>query len=289
MKQASFKQASLTKAQLHVLIEKGTDRPMHDGRYQPKQFGTFLCRMCGHPLFRAEHQFVSRCGWPSFDDDILGGLKQQADKDGLRDEIVCAVCDGHLGHVFTGEYFTQKNLRHCVNATSIEFVADPTVRQTDEIIIAGGCFWGIEYFMQQEVGVLKVESGYTGGGSENPSYHEVCNGNSGHFEAVRVVFDREKTSCEIVLKAFLEIHDPFQYDGQGVDRGPQYRSAIFVYDEHQKAIAEKLLQLLTVTHQQKVSTLILPVAPFWPAEESHQDFFNKHPGSAICHRRTQRF
>ena len=120
----SYKLASLNKEQKRVLIDKGTDKPIFDGRYQPKQFGTFLCRLCGKGLFRAEHQFTSSCGWPSFDDEVLGSIKKQADVDGQREEILCARCDGHLGHVFTGEYMTQKNMRHCVNATSIEFVPD---------------------------------------------------------------------------------------------------------------------------------------------------------------------
>lgn len=285
----NFKLLSLNSGQRRVLINKATDKPVHDGRYQPKQFGTFLCRLCGKALFRAEYQFQSSCGWPSFDDGVLNSIKKQADADGQRDEIMCARCEGHLGHVFTGEYFTQKNLRHCVNATSIEFVPDKTVEETSEVIVAGGCFWGIEYFMLQEPGVLKVRSGYTGGETQYPTYHEICNGKSGHFEAVRVVFDVSKTTLEAVYKAFLEIHDPFQCDGQGADRGPQYRSAIFYYDEVQQQMAQSLLQTLKDSHQKEVSTLILPVATFWPAEESHQNYFNKHPGSAICHRKTKRF
>ncbi len=285
----SYKLASLNKEQKRVLIDKGTDKPIFDGRYQPKQFGTFLCRLCGKGLFRAEHQFTSSCGWPSFDEEVLGSIKKQADVDGQREEILCARCDGHLGHVFTGEYMTQKNMRHCVNATSIEFVPDKDVQDTGEVIVAGGCFWGIEYFMLQEPGVLKATSGYIGGESEYPSYHEISGGKSGHFEAVRVVFDMEKTSAKTLLQAFFEIHDPFQYDGQGVDRGPQYRSAVFVYDDEQHQIATQLIDTLKSTHNQEVSTLILPVATFWPAEESHQNYFNKHPGSAICHRKTKRF
>ncbi len=284
-----FKLASLTPYQRHILLDKGTDKPINSDRYKPEQYGTFLCRACGQALFRANHQFQSSCGWPSFDNEIVGAIKKEKDVDGQRDEILCSRCDSHLGHVFEGEYLTVKNLRHCVNATSLDFVTDTAILSSSEIIIAGGCFWGIEHLMSLETGVVKSESGYIGGQSEAPTYNEVCSGSSGHIEAVRVVFDEAITSTDALYRVFFELHNPFQYDGQGVNRGSQYRSAIFTYSSVQSSIANSLISLLKQTHKQDVSTLVLPITNFWPAEESHQNYFTKHPSSAQCHRRTERF
>lgn len=282
------KTASLTPIARRIICDKATEYP-HVGVYnQVVSQGTYLCRRCGLALFRGESQFNSGCGWPSFDEEIDATVRRVADADGVREEIVCIRCNAHLGHVFVGEHITSKNLRHCVNSASIDFVSDSKVLDTEEVIVAGGCFWGVEHYLSKLPGVLKVESGYTGGHVLDPQYDQVCSGNTGHYEAVRVLYDPSITECYKVLKRFFEIHDPTQRNGQGPDLGQQYRSAIFYYNQEQFDEAEYLIKILK-NRGYNVVTELLEAQPFWPAEEYHQSYYAKHQKLPYCHQPVERF
>lgn len=282
-----IKDSSLTPDVLEIVRGKGTERA-YTGVYDRLfQQGSYLCKGCGAALFRADSKFDSTCGWPSFDEALAQAVTEQPDNDGIRTEIICTQCHAHLGHVFRGEYLTAKNKRHCVNSKCLDFVSDTSVINSEEAIVAGGCFWGIEYYLEQLPGVLSTEVGYTGGVKAYPSYNEVCSGETGHYEAIRILFSPTQLDYESLLKYFFEIHNPSQTDGQGPDRGQQYQSAIFYYNDNQKLIAEKLINKL----QRKISvaTQLFPVKTFWPAEEEHQHYYHKTKHQPYCHTYTKRF
>ena len=272
-----------------VIVDKGTERPFSGQYYLNKEDGTYLCRRCDAPLFRSSDKFESGTGWPSFDDAVEGAVTQVPDADGRRTEIVCAKCGAHLGHVFYSEGVTAKNVRHCVNSISLNFIpAVNTEANTVKAIFAGGCFWGVEYHFSKIKGVLSVKSGYTGGLTEQPSYQQVCTGKTGHAEAVEVEFDPALVTYEALAKLFFEIHDPAQMNRQGPDIGTQYRSAVFYVNEEQKIIAEKLIAELK-TKGYNVVTSVEKAGKFWDAEAYHQDYYEKNGHQPYCHIYQKRF
>jgi peptide methionine sulfoxide reductase msrA/msrB len=288
--QSNMNYNKLTPEEEYVIIQKGTERPGTGKYLDNKETGTYTCKQCDAPLYRSEDKFDSHCGWPSFDDEIEGAVIRIPDPDGMRIEIECARCGAHLGHVFLGEGFTDKNTRHCVNSISMNFVpAQQNIQvKTDSAIYAGGCFWGVEYYLQQKKGVISVVSGYIGGHTDHPTYKEVCNNNTGHAEAVKVIFDPSQVNYEELTRLFLEIHDPTQVNGQGPDIGNQYRSEIFYLDENQKKVADNLIQILK-NKGYKVATKVTKATTFWPAEDYHQDYYEHKGTLPYCHGYRKRF
>ena len=285
-----MKYNKLTPEEQRVILNKGTEAPF-TGKYDNfKEKGTYTCKQCGAPLYRSADKFDSGCGWPSFDDEIPGAVKRIPDADGIRTEIVCAKCGGHLGHVFLGEGFTAKNTRHCVNSISMNFIpADEKAKEiTEKAYFAGGCFWGVEYFFEKEKGVISTQVGYMGGHLKNPTYHDVCSGNSGHAETMEVVYDPSQTNYETLARLFFEIHDPTQVNRQGPDVGNQYRSELFYVNVEQKKVAEKLIKILK-EKDYKVATRVTKADTFWEAEKYHQSYYQKNGHQPYCHGYTKRF
>lgn len=279
---ASWKK--LTPHQHEVIVNGATEAPGSGPLLNNKETGTYTCARCQSPLFRSTTKFDSGCGWPSFDQSIPGAVRELPDADGRRVEIRCQHCDGHLGHVFRGEGMTEKNTRHCVNSLSIEFESG----NSELAFFAGGCFWGVEHLLQSIDGVSKVDSGYMGGETENPTYEQVCTGTTGHTETVRVTFDPSLVDYETLAKAFFEIHDPTQVNRQGPDVGTQYRSAVFFESPEQEASVRGLIEILE-GQGLKVATEVEPAGIFWPAEAYHQDYFERNAPGYICHERVKRF
>jgi peptide methionine sulfoxide reductase msrA/msrB len=272
----------LTPEQERIIIHKGTERPF-SGKYNNHyEKGIYTCMRCGAELFESSSKFKSGCGWPSFDEQIEGAVKWQRDADGARTEIICNQCGGHLGHVFLGEKLTPKNTRYCVNSVSMDFIPAEKQQQTARAIFASGCFWGTEYYFQRAPGVISTTVGYTGGHVDNPTYKQVCTDKTGHAEAVEVLYDPAIIGYEQLAKLFFETHDFTQLNRQGPDIGTQYRSAIFYLDNEQKQLATQLIQTLNQKGY-NVKTQIAPADKFWPAEEYHQDYYDKTKKLPYCH------
>ena len=288
-KNQDMKYNKLTPEEEAVIVNKHTERPF-TGKYNNfSEAGSYVCKRCNAPLYKSSDKFKSDCGWPSFDDEIPGAVKRIPDSDGMRTEIVCTNCGAHLGHVFTGEGFTTKNTRHCVNSISLVFMPAGTPEAaTDTAIFAGGCFWGVEYYMHKVPGVISTEVGYIGGHGEKPTYEQVCSHKTGYAEAVRIVFDPQKTSYENVAKLFFEIHDPTEVNRQGPDIGDQYRSAVFYLNMEQKKTTDNLIAILTAKGF-NVVTQVVPATKFWKAEEYHQQYYAKENGTPYCHRYVKKF
>ncbi|MDE1947758.1 MAG: peptide-methionine (S)-S-oxide reductase MsrA [Burkholderiales bacterium] len=154
--------------------------------------------------------------------------------------------------------------------------------KAQSIVLAGGCFWCLEAVYERVDGVLAVESGYSNGHAIAPSYEQVCGGDTGHAEVVRVSFDADRISLRELLEIFFTIHDPTTRDRQGNDVGSQYRSAIYWEGEDQKALAQEVLAEADRAHGGRVVTELAPLANYSRAEAYHQHYFARNPGQGYC-------
>ncbi|MCG9696984.1 bifunctional methionine sulfoxide reductase B/A protein [Shewanella sp. Isolate11] len=287
----------LTEFEQYVIEQKGTERPFSGDYYHWDAEGVYHCKRCDAPLYLSEHKFNAHCGWPAFDDEIKGAVKRIPDSDGQRIEIVCQHCDAHLGHVFEGEYLTDKNIRHCVNSVSMIFkpleqsVAVSSEQQPQQsqqqfsyATLGGGCFWCLEAIFSQLNGVHSVQSGYSGGSEQDANYKAVCSASTGHAEVVQIEFDSEIISYETLLRVFFSSHDPTTLNRQGNDVGPQYRSVIFAHDTQQIDIASLMIQQLTEQqlYPTPIVTELVALEQFYPAETYHDDYFANNAQQPYC-------
>ena len=275
--------SKLTREEKRVIVDKGTEAPF-TGEYDDFfEHGVFVCRACSAPLYESKDKFDAGCGWPAFDKVKDGSVERIKDMSlGYeRTEIICAKCKGHLGHVFEGEKLTPENTRHCVNSISIRFLSYDSLSLAT---FAAGCFWGVEELFRTIPGVYSTTVGYVGGEKVDPTYKEVCTGNTGHAEAVQIVYDAKQVNFITLLNIFWNNHDPTTLNRQGPDVGSQYRSAIFFHHEDQKKAAENSKKELDRSNKFKnrIVTQIIPITNFYRAEEYHQDYLYKR-GLGSCH------
>jgi peptide methionine sulfoxide reductase msrA/msrB len=285
--------AKLDPEAYRVTQKAGTEAPFCGTLLDNHKEGIYTCVVCGLPLFTSRNKFNSGTGWPSFDREFdPAHVARHTDQSvGMtRTEINCARCGAHLGHVFddgpkpTGE-------RHCLNSASLKFVENgqplPPESQplkTETAYFAGGCFWGVQHYFTRGPGVIEAVSGYAQGHVENVTYKQVCGGETGHAETVKVVFDPKRITYRRLLEAFFVMHDPTQLNRQGPDWGEQYRSGIWTTSDEQKREAEAFVREQESTKRfgaRKVVTQVEPLRKFWPAEEYHQEYLAKN--GAVCH------
>lgn len=282
----------LSPESFEITQREGTEPPGCGLLLDNKEDGTYCCVVCGLPLFSSEHKFTSGTGWPSFfaEFDPAHVTRHEDTSHGMvRTEIECARCQAHLGHVFpdgpppTGE-------RHCLNSASLTFHPKGTdlpdllgnANSTLETAyFAGGCFWGIEHYLQKGPGVIDAESGYMQGDDTRTDYQSVCTGTTGHAETVKVVFDPAIVSFRTLSDAFLRMHDPTQLNRQGPDRGTQYRSGIWTTNDAQAQAAAEAIQAAQSRYDRPIVTEVAPAQVFYPAETYHQDYIART--GRMCH------
>jgi peptide methionine sulfoxide reductase msrA/msrB len=284
----------LTPEQFYIMRREGTEHPF-SGDYHPKnEPGIFRCAACGLSLYDGATEFHSGTGWPSFYQPIAKNhVIEKTDADGMRTEVECARCGGHLGHVFNdGPQPT--GLRYCMNSPALKFISDASVaektatnaseKKLQKATFGAGCFWSMEAIYSQLKGVTKVEPGYAGGTAPNPTYEQVGSGQTGYAETIDVTFDPKVISYRELLDVLFTVHDPTTLNRQGADVGTQYRSVIFYHDDAQKSEAENFIKQLSAekVFADPIVTQVQPFKGFYRAEDYHLNYYSKNPNQGYC-------
>jgi peptide methionine sulfoxide reductase msrA/msrB len=282
-----------------VACEAGTERAFTGSFWDTKEEGTYVCVVCGLPLFSSKSKFDSGCGWPSYYEPIDPEHTVHITDDShgmIRTEVRCARSGTHLGHVFDDGPPPTGN-RFCINSASLTFVpqgkAIPSLRnplpseaasEPGFATFGAGCFWGVESTFRKVPGVTDAQVGYCGGTVTNSTYEQVCGGKTGHAEAIEVKFDPQKVGYVELLDVFFSCHDPTQLNRQGPDVGSQYRSVIFYHNDAQLYATLSTIDRIHLSGRlpRPIATEVTETEPFYRAEEYHQRYFEKSGGAGSC-------
>lgn len=300
------KKSQLNQVQFEVTQNNGTEVPYENQYWNFFEPGLYVDIVSEEPLFLSLHKFESSCGWPSFYQpykrENVVFIKDKS-HGMIRTEVRSRLADSHLGHVFT-DGPAPTGLRFCINSAALSFISlnditDPSIKalfnlpevkeeNIEYATFGAGCFWGVEAIFAKTRGVLDAVSGYMGGETPNPTYEQICTGKTGHAEVVQVKFNHQVISYEELLDLFFRLHDPTTLNKQGPDIGTQYRSAIFFHSKNQEELAQQKIKQLTQKKSflNPIVTEINSFETFYPAEEYHQDYYEKkYQGKMgpICH------
>ena len=270
----------LTPEQFAVLRMKHTERPNSSDLCVLFEPGAYACVGCNTLLFDSYAKYQSNTGWPSFTqpvkDNVIAYHKDKTH--GMsRIEAVCNVCDSHLGHVFP-DGPEPSGLRYCINALSLTKVAN----HQKKITFGGGCFWCTEAIFNEIKGVVKVESGYSGGDTLNPNYKSVCTGTTGHAEVIEITYDSKQIELDDLVKIHLTTHNPTTLNQQGADKGTQYRSVIFYRTEDERLQIDKIIKEMQNHLDKPIVTEVKMFEKFYPAEEHHQTYYASNSNKPYC-------